>query len=392
MSIFRSGDQATGDHAGLYRPANPDGGQRAADPDRLGQVEDRAERHLVQQLPVRSRSGSGGGGKGLFGGGIASDRPTTTRPTSSWRCAKGRSPASARSGAVSRLHARGPGAVAVHRHDAAKRLELRPDAMYPSQALGYVAISYAARRTMSRRQPTLDNHNFADLGAAIRQRLTVSRRLDNHNFEVDSASPPATAADVPTRRIRCRSGAGRLRFSDQCAIWRRLSGGQHRRDVAVRLRRRRVATDLLPRRRAGASARRSPTRRRRRASLQRWLQLTNTAAVWSGGLFRFIPYGDSAVTGNGVHVQSERDADLRSRRRRFHGREAMTIRSGVAHRSLSRPTTSGAWKCAERNNAYNLTPVESRDQNAIELQTGAAAASASRRPSPRTKSATPASR
>ena len=34
--------------------------------------------------------------------------------------------------------------------------------------------------------------------------------------------------------------------------------------------------------------------------LARWLQLTNTAAVWSGGLLRFIPYGDSAVTGNGI--------------------------------------------------------------------------------------------
>src|ERR1700682_4108152 len=34
--------------------------------------------------------------------------------------------------------------------------------------------------------------------------------------------------------------------------------------------------------------------------LNRWLQLTNTAAVWSGGLLRFIPYGDTAVTGNGV--------------------------------------------------------------------------------------------
>ena len=29
--------------------------------------------------------------------------------------------------------------------------------------------------------------------------------------------------------------------------------------------------------------------------LARWLNLTNTAAVWSGGLLRFIPYGDSAT-------------------------------------------------------------------------------------------------
>jgi hypothetical protein len=33
--------------------------------------------------------------------------------------------------------------------------------------------------------------------------------------------------------------------------------------------------------------------------LTRWLQLLNTAAVWSGDRLRFIPYGDQTVTGNG---------------------------------------------------------------------------------------------
>ncbi|MEI9917099.1 MAG: phage tail protein [Methylovirgula sp.] len=31
--------------------------------------------------------------------------------------------------------------------------------------------------------------------------------------------------------------------------------------------------------------------------LQRWLQITNTAAVWSDGMLKFVPYGDSALTG-----------------------------------------------------------------------------------------------
>jgi hypothetical protein len=31
--------------------------------------------------------------------------------------------------------------------------------------------------------------------------------------------------------------------------------------------------------------------------LARWLQLTNTAAVWSSGVLKFIPYGDSSITG-----------------------------------------------------------------------------------------------
>jgi hypothetical protein len=36
------------------------------------------------------------------------------------------------------------------------------------------------------------------------------------------------------------------------------------------------------------------------STLTRWLQLTNTVAVWSGGQLKFIPYGDTQVTGNTV--------------------------------------------------------------------------------------------
>jgi hypothetical protein len=32
--------------------------------------------------------------------------------------------------------------------------------------------------------------------------------------------------------------------------------------------------------------------------LARWLRITNTAAVWSSGVLKFIPYGDSEITGN----------------------------------------------------------------------------------------------
>ena len=31
--------------------------------------------------------------------------------------------------------------------------------------------------------------------------------------------------------------------------------------------------------------------------LTRWLQILNCAAVWSGGMLKFIPYGDAAITG-----------------------------------------------------------------------------------------------
>ena len=37
--------------------------------------------------------------------------------------------------------------------------------------------------------------------------------------------------------------------------------------------------------------------------LSRWLQLTNTAAVWSSGVLKFIPYGDSEISGNIVSFE-----------------------------------------------------------------------------------------
>ena len=76
MSIFRTGAKQSARPAGLYRSANPDGGQRSADSDRVGRIEARAERHLVQQLPDhRQQSGGKGGGKGgTFGGGSDDDQ------------------------------------------------------------------------------------------------------------------------------------------------------------------------------------------------------------------------------------------------------------------------------------------------------------------------------
>ena len=100
--------------------------------------------------------------------------------------------------------------------------------------------------------------------------------------------------------------------------------------------------------------------------LGRWLQLTNTAAVWSGGLLRFIPYGDSAVVANGVTftpnvtpIYNLADDDFK-------------VESNEDPLQVSRSDPFEAYnvwrlEAADRNNAYNLTTIESRDQNAIEL-------------------------
>src|SRR5580704_7010705 len=100
--------------------------------------------------------------------------------------------------------------------------------------------------------------------------------------------------------------------------------------------------------------------------LNRWLQLSNTAAVWSGGLLRFIPYGDTAVTGNGVTFNPNVTPiyDL--------GDDDYIVENNADPFTVSRTDPYEAYnvwrvECADRNNAYNLTPVEARDQNAIEL-------------------------
>ena len=57
--------------------------------------------------------------------------------------------------------------------------------------------------------------------------------------------------------------------------------------------------------------------------LARWLQLTNTAAVWSGGLLKFIPYGDSATTaGTHITVTQEREIGEVAVRRQQSGRRS----------------------------------------------------------------------
>jgi hypothetical protein len=100
--------------------------------------------------------------------------------------------------------------------------------------------------------------------------------------------------------------------------------------------------------------------------LNRWLQVSNTAAVWSGGLLRFIPYGDTAVTGNGVTFNPNVTPiyDL--------GDDDYIVENNADPLTVSRTDPYQAYnvwrvECADRNNAYNLTPVEARDQNAIEL-------------------------
>ena len=100
--------------------------------------------------------------------------------------------------------------------------------------------------------------------------------------------------------------------------------------------------------------------------LARWLQLTNTAAVWSGGLLRFIPYGDYAVTGNGVTFNPNATPIYNLGDDDFvhaHNEDPLQVTRSDPYAAYN------VWRLevADRSNGYNLTTVELRDQNAIEL-------------------------
>jgi hypothetical protein len=100
--------------------------------------------------------------------------------------------------------------------------------------------------------------------------------------------------------------------------------------------------------------------------LARWLQLTNTAAVWSGGKLKFIPYGDGAFSGNGVTftpnvtpVYNLTDDDF------IHedGKDPLEV-------VRSDPYSTYNWQRIQINYRYanyNSMPIDAWDQNAIEL-------------------------
>ena len=101
--------------------------------------------------------------------------------------------------------------------------------------------------------------------------------------------------------------------------------------------------------------------------LSRWLQLTNSTAVWSGGLLKIIPYGDSPVTGARRKTwHPQHDAALRLTDEDFlHvGRR----RPGPDHPSRTRIRCHNqqAVEIQARSDYYNTGPVDAFDQAAID--------------------------
>jgi len=105
--------------------------------------------------------------------------------------------------------------------------------------------------------------------------------------------------------------------------------------------------------------------------LTRWLQLTNAAAVWSGGRLKFVPYGDATITRplvaggsvtfnpNVAPVYDLTDDDF------VHDGDDDPVQVTRAD-----PYLAHNWQTLEisqRSNHYNSTSIEAWDQNAIEL-------------------------
>jgi putative tail protein len=151
---------------------------------------------------------------------------------------------------------------------------------YPSQALAYQGSAYACAANYDLSDSaTLDNHNFevqgfrygsGANGVDADPAQVVSDFLTNAQYGV--GFPPASI-DATT----LFGSGGDSSFQTYCAA---------------------IGLALSP----------ALTDQEQASSIfGRWLQLTNTAAVWSGGLLKFIPYGDAATVAGSVQTATISD-------------------------------------------------------------------------------------
>jgi Putative phage tail protein len=227
---------------------------------------------------------------------------------------------------------------------------------YPSQVLAYQATAYVCASSYSLGDSaTLDNHNFEVEG--FRYGTGYGQLQYNSNDVAGSgagyafvdADPSLVVSDFLTN---AQYGIGFPAASiDATTLFG--SGGDASYQTYCRAVGLAFSPALIDQEQASSI-------------LGRWLQLTNTAAVWSGGLLRFIPCGDSALTGNGTTFTPNVTPvyDL--------GDDDFKVEKNDDPLQVSRSDPYEAYnvwrlECADRMNAYNLTSVESRDQNAIEL-------------------------
>jgi len=158
------------------------------------------------------------------------------------------------------------------------------EANFPSQALAYQGTAYVA---------------------ASSYQLTSSATIDNHNFEIyglfagtgvngDDADPALVINDFLTNLQYGVFPPNGFPSSSIDTTTLFGSGG----DASLQTYCKGVGLCFSP-----------VLNDQEQASsiLQRWLQLLNTAAVWSGGQLKFIPYGDTATTAGTIVSVSEQN-------------------------------------------------------------------------------------
>lgn len=100
--------------------------------------------------------------------------------------------------------------------------------------------------------------------------------------------------------------------------------------------------------------------------LQRWVKLTNCAAVWSGTTLKFIPYGDEPISGNGITYEPDVTPVYDLTDDDFVG-DASADPVEVTRSDVADAKNVVRVEIADRANAYNLTPIESRDETMVNL-------------------------
>lgn len=101
------------------------------------------------------------------------------------------------------------------------------------------------------------------------------------------------------------------------------------------------------------------------AIISRWLQLTNSTAVWSGGLLKIIPYGDSNITANGWTFTANTTALYSLTDEDF----VYSTNQDPVATTITDPYSAYNWQDIEiqsRDDSYNTGPVTVWDQGAIE--------------------------
>lgn len=99
---------------------------------------------------------------------------------------------------------------------------------------------------------------------------------------------------------------------------------------------------------------------------QRLAQLCNCAMVWSGGLWNFIPYGDSPITANGVTYLPNMTSVFNFDDDDYQG-DGSDDPLQCQVTDITEAYNVERLTIYDRANAYSATPVEARDESAVNL-------------------------